>query len=225
MHCFNRLTFNFEDIAKVTKTDLIAKIMEQFYDEAIEPYDAFLVHPHEILDYKFKLFLAERHLNLIPHGFVILCKPFTKGLTHTDYISNLIYDPIIENSSEYSDFITDKQSYLHKNRNYSKSYHVSLHVQLTQSGSMDWFKENAPTNLYVNKEGKVPYWAYQGDQLLSICDRLTDTGVSICRTDVLHLSNNEFSATPRLVLAFRFAGNPTFEQVKTKLQDFVIERE
>lgn len=224
MHCYNRLNFNFEDIAKVTKTDLIARIMEQFYDKAVEPYNAFLIHSHEILDYKFKLFLAQRHLNLMPHGFVLICRPFTKGLTHTDYISNLIYDPGLADHPEYTNFLTDKQANLHKTRNQSKSYYAGFHIQLTQSGSMDWFNENPTTSLYL-KAGKVPFWLYQGDQLLTISDRLTDTGVSICRTDVLHLSNNEFSDKPRIVLTFKFADNPTFEQLKAKLQDFVIERE
>jgi hypothetical protein len=90
---------------------------------------------------------------------------------------------------------------------------------------MDWFKENVSTNFYVTEEGKIPFYIYQGDQLLTLCDQLSDTGVSIVKTDILHMSNNEFSDRPRIVLAFKFASNPTFEQVKTKLQDFVIERE
>lgn len=225
MHCYNKLNFNFEDIAKVEKQDLIDKIMEQYYNKAVEPYNAYMI-THEILDYKFTQFLKHRHLTLMPHGFVFICRPFTKGLTHTDYISNtVLYDPILKGFPEYSKLLTYQHIDLHNRRNKSKNYHVSLHVDLTNSGTLDWFKENASTNFYISEEGKVPFWVYQGDQLLTLCDQLSNGGVAILRTDVLHMSNNEFSDRPRIAVTFRFAGNPTFEQLKAKLHDFVIERE
>lgn len=225
MHCFNRLNFNFEDISKVKQTDLIAKIIEEFYNKTTQAYSAFILPTHEILQYKFKLFLGYRHLHLMPHVYVLICKPFTKGVTHIDYLSNMVYDPFINNLPEFPNSFTNEQAIYHTNRNQSQSYHVSFHVQLTQSGSMDWFNETTKTSIYLTEENKIPFLTYKGDQLLTLCDQLTDTGVSICRSDVLHLSNNEFSDRPRIVLVFKFVGNPTFEQVKTKLQDFVIERE
>lgn len=222
MHCWNQLNLNYSDILEVDKDSLCSNIIKNQSYNTGDPYTLFFIRTKEILKFEFIKFLDSKNLIPMPFSVGFLVKPNTKGFVHRDYYmggETSEFDGV-----PYKDDLTPKIKHLLNDSKKHKYWFANLHLHIGISGSLFWYDGDSE-EIYEKTKLNIPIYRYNNDENLTIVDTMNHPGISICKTDILHRSSNLDNTKLRVVVTMRFAGNPTFNQLKEKLGDLVIERE
>lgn len=224
MHCWHRLNLYYKDVLKIPKDKLYKQIIENQSYYTGENYVLFFIRTNDVFNKEFISFLESKNLLIMPFSVGFLVDPFSKGFVHTDYYSGMSPE-ISMKGVPYMSELTEHQISLLTKENTAKNWHASLHLNVGSSGMLEWYTGDSPEKFEKTKLN-IPLYRHDNEDSLVLIDKLESNGISICRTDVLHRSNNNRSKDRlRVVITARFAGNPTYEELKEKLGDLVVERE
>jgi hypothetical protein len=152
-----------------------------------------------------------------------------KGFVHVDYYGGVTSEVNMKNYRGNLDDIIVPSSYVHQdlieNTDLDQCCKVSLHLNIGASGSLVWYNGDT-VGKFEKTTLEVPVYRYYEEEKLIPIDSMDHNGISICRTNVPHCSDNRDKIYKnRMIMTVRFNGNPEFEEVKEKLGDLVIERE
>lgn len=225
MHCWNKLTLHYKDVLKLPKESLCKQILENQDYKINDSYVIFYIRDRNIFNEDFLKFLKSKDLLLIPFCIGFITENSSKGFIHCDYYGG-VDNTIVTEGMPYIQYLTDELSHLMTTDDGRKYWHTSFHMNLGGAGSLEWYQGDTEGE-FEKTELKVPVYRFAQEEKLSLVDRLDHHGISICRADVPHRSDNQYvnNNKTRIIVTARFAGNPTYEEVKEKLGDLVIERE